>query len=97
MSVQRPMSDRARQSGLEALRAVVRRRNPGFDVTFQIEAHDGVAPAPLGEIGGSLAAPQDTGTLADRVGVATAAVGTPDEHAVDEPGQNLTPVRRGEG
>ena len=97
MSGQRLMSDRARESGLDALRAVLRRRNPGFDVTFQIEAHDGIASAPLGEISRPLTTPQDTGTLADGIDVSTAPVRAPDEHAVDEPGQNLTPVRGGEG
>lgn len=42
MSGQPPMTERARRSGLEALREVLRRQHPGFDVVFlEDERHEG--------------------------------------------------------
>jgi hypothetical protein len=39
-SGQKPMPAHARRSGLEALRAVLRAENPGFDFVFEIEGSD---------------------------------------------------------
>jgi hypothetical protein len=50
--------EQARRSGLEALRAVLRRRHPGFDVVFvEVERDDGVDNAAAGEVVGCLPAP----------------------------------------
>ncbi len=43
------MSLEARQSGLDALRAVLRRRNPGFDVVFAVPANT-ESPPDQGEL-----------------------------------------------
>jgi len=41
MSWNGPMTAGARRSGLEPLRAVLRRRSPAFDVIFELERREG--------------------------------------------------------
>src|ERR1019366_1564961 len=79
---QRPMSTEARRSGLEALRAVLRRRNPGFDVVFKLEADDLVHDSPFREVDRSLPTPEDARSPLDGVHVAATAAGRPDHDRV---------------
>ena len=89
---QRPMSASARESGLDAFRAVLRRRNPGFDVIFEDKGVDLVDhPAP-GEVGGCFAAPQDSSAALDGIDVTAAAAGPAYERGVDEAGENLSTI-----
>lgn len=98
VSGQRPMPSQARRSGLEALRAVLRRRNPGFDVIFaEVERSNLIDDATAGEVGGGLPAPEDADAALNRVNVSPPAAGLADENAVEEAGENLPPVVGGEG
>ncbi len=96
MNTQAPMPSQARRSGLDAFRAVLRRRHPGLDVVFDLERDDRVHDPAAGEVGRPLTPPQDTGPLLDRVGVAPTTGAAPDEHAVDESGEYLPPLVRSE-
>ena len=89
------MPSTARRSGLEALRGVLRRRNPGFDVVFEVEGADLVDDPATGKVSGPLAAPEDASPLIDRIDVATTASGATDEDAVDETAKNLPPLPEG--
>jgi hypothetical protein len=89
------MTATARRSGLETLRAVLRRRNPGFDAVFEVERHDRVDDTATGKVGRSLAAPQDPGAAVDRIDVTAATARTLHEHDVDEAAENLRRSSRG--
>lgn len=92
------MPESARRSGLDALRGVLRRRNPGFDVVFgEVEGADLVDDPAPGEIVGSLTTPEDAGAVGSRIDVDAAAPRLPDEQAVDEAGENLAAIVSGEG
>lgn len=90
------MPSYARQAGLEALRAVLRRHHPGLDVIFELEREDGAHDTPAREIRGSLTAPQDSRPVSDGVDVPAAALRAADHNGVDETCQDLSPVRHGE-
>lgn len=96
MSLQRPMTLDARRSGLDAFRAVLRRRNPGTDVVFKLERHDRVDDPTTGEIGRALTTPEDPDTVGDGFAVAPAAAVSPNEHRIDEPADDLTALVEGE-
>ena len=98
MTAQPSMTPDARRGGLEALRAVVRRNNPGFDLAIvEVEGADRVNdPAPR-KIAGPLPAPEDPRPGLDRIDVSPATNGATDEHAIEEAGQDLPTVVGAEG
>ncbi len=92
MSAQAPMPPSARRAGLDALAAVLRRRHPGLDVIFEVEAHDLVHDPTTRKIDRTLTTPQDTDTPLDRIDVAATATGAADHHAVEEAGEDLPAI-----
>jgi hypothetical protein len=97
VSAPRAMSHEARRAGLEALRAVLRRRHPGFDVVFELEGDDRVHNSATGKIGGALSPPKDSGTTSDGIDVAAAAARGTNHHAVDEPAEHFPALVDAEG
>ena len=93
---QPPMPASAQRAGLEVLRRVLRRRNPGFDVTFEVVGADHVDDPPPGKVGGGLAAPEDSDSAVDGVNVPSATTGAPDDQAVEETAQDLPAVGNGQ-
>ena len=92
------MTAEARRSGLEVLRAVLRRRHRGVDFAFvEIEWDDRRRDTGAGEVSGSLTAPQNPGARLDRVDVTTPPAGASDHDGVDEPGEDLAAGIAGEG
>jgi hypothetical protein len=96
MNAQPAMTPHARRCGLEALRGVLRRHNPGFDAVFELERDDRAGDTSAGEIGRRLAAPEDAGPVSDRIDVAATTAGTAHHHAVDESGEHFAPLVDGE-
>jgi hypothetical protein len=94
---QQAMSAHARRNGLEALRAVLRRHNPGFDAVFEIERGDRAGDTAAREVGGCLASPEDASAVGDRVDIAAPPTRPAHDHAVDEPGEDFAPIVGGEG
>jgi hypothetical protein len=92
------MPPSARRAGLEVMRDVLRRRNPGLDFTFVEVERDDLGGATLArEIGRSLPAPQHPDPLIDGIDVATTATGLPHKDGVHEPPENLSTVGEVEG
>lgn len=92
------MTARARRSGLETLRGVLRRRHLGFDAIFaELEGHDRAADSGAGEIGRGVAPPKDSDSGAHRIGVAATASCPTNHDRVDEPAEHLSAIIDGEG
>ena len=89
---QRPMPADARRSGLDVLRAVLRRRHPGYDVIIEVETDDRVHDTATREIRGTLPAPQHPDSTVHRIDVAATTLGGPHHDAVDEAAEDLPPL-----
>lgn len=96
MSGQTSMPPSARRAGLDALRAVLRRRNPGLDVVFELEGDDRVDDPLTREIPRPLTTPEDAGPALDRVDVTPTPTRPANHDAVDEPGEDLPGLVHGE-
>lgn len=87
------MPPSARRAGLETLRDVLRRRNPGLDFAFrEVEGDDLRGDTGSREISGGLTPPEDPNAALDGVDVFALPPRSAGEHAVHEAAEDLSPV-----